>query len=151
LGEESALCGGSGSRAGNDEALVLPITERPGNTIGPYKLVRRIGEGGMGVVYLAEQEKPVRRRVALKIINPGMDSEQVIARFEAERQVLTLMDHPNFARVLDVGATDTGRPYFVMEFVEGSPITEYCARHSLSTDERLELFTTVCRAIQHAH
>src|SRR5205823_3117890 len=105
----------------------------------------------MGVVYLAVQEKPVRRKVALKIIKPGMDTEQVIARFEAERQALALMDHPHIARVLDAGATDTGRPYFVMELVEGVPITEYCDRNHLSPRQRLELFGPVCRAIQHAH
>ena len=105
----------------------------------------------MGVVYMAEQAEPVRRKVALKIIKPGMDSAQVIARFEAERQALALMDHPNIARVLDAGTTDTGRPYFVMELVKGVPITEYCDRNQLSLKERLELFVPVCRAIQHAH
>ncbi len=105
----------------------------------------------MGVVYMAEQEKPVRRRVALKIIKPGMDTAQVIARFEAERQALALMDHPNIARVLDAGATDTGRPYFVMELVNGVPITEYCDDNQLTPRERLELFMPVCQAIQHAH
>ena len=105
----------------------------------------------MGVVYMAEQEKPVRRRVALKIIKPGMDTDQVIARFEAERQALALMDHPNIAKVLDAGATDTGRPYFVMELVKGVPITDYCDRNHLTPRERLELFVPVCQAIQHAH
>ena len=105
----------------------------------------------MGVVYMAEQEKPVRRRVALKIIKPGMDTEQVIARFEAERQALAMMDHPNIARVLDAGTTDTGRPYFVMELVHGVPITEYCDQARLTPRERLELFIPVCQAIQHAH
>ena len=105
----------------------------------------------MGAVYMAEQEQPVRRRVALKIIKPGMDSEQVIARFEAERQALALMDHQNIARVLDAGTTDTGRPYFVMELVHGVSITEYCDRDQLTTSERLELFIPVCQAIQHAH
>ena len=133
------------------KAASLPITEGPGNRIGPYKLLQEIGEGGMGVVYMAEQEKPVRRRVALKIIKPGMDSEQVIARFEAERQALALMDHQNIARVLDVGTTDTGRPFFVMELVHGVSITEYCNRSQLTTKERLELFIPVCQAIQHAH
>ena len=101
-------------------------TEGPGTRIGPYKLLQKIGEGGMGVVYMAEQERPVRRRVALKIIKPGMDTGQVVARFEAERQALAMMDHPNIAKVLDAGATDAGRPYFVMELVKGVPITEYC-------------------------
>ena len=102
----------------------------------------------MGVVYMAQQEEPVRRRVALKIIKLGMDTKQVVARFEAERQALALMDHPNIAKVLDGGATDTGRPYFVMELVQGVPITEYCDRNSLPARERLELFITVCQAIQ---
>jgi serine/threonine protein kinase len=128
-----------------------PITEGPGTVIGHYKLLQSIGEGGMGVVYMAEQEKPVRRRVALKIIKPGMDSQQVIARFEAERQALAMMDHPNIARVFDAGCTDTGRPYFVMELVQGIPITKYCDDKQLDTHARLELFVQVCNAIQHAH
>jgi serine/threonine protein kinase len=127
------------------------ILEGPGTTIGPYKLLQQIGEGGMGVVFMAEQEKPVRRKVALKVIKPGMDTNQVVARFEAERQALAMMDHPNIARVLDVGATATGRPFFVMELVKGVPITEYCDRNQLTPKERLELFMPVCRAIQHAH
>ena len=105
----------------------------------------------MGVVYMAEQEQPVRRKVALKIIKPGMDTDQVVARFEAERQALALMDHPNIARVLDAGTTETGRPYFVMELVHGVPITEYCDDNQLTPRERLELFVPVCQAIQHAH
>jgi serine/threonine protein kinase/tetratricopeptide (TPR) repeat protein len=127
------------------------IGERPGTNIGPYRLLRQIGEGGMGVVYLAEQEKPVRRRVALKVIKPGMDTAQVIARFETERQALALMDHPHVARVLDAGATDSGRPYFVMELVRGGPITEFCDRQRLGPEARLRLFLDVCQAIQHAH
>ncbi|MGO9467838.1 MAG: tetratricopeptide repeat protein [Isosphaeraceae bacterium] len=134
-----------------DRPATRPFTERTGTLIGPYKLREQIGEGGMGVVYLAEQEKPVRRRVALKIIKPGMDTEQVVARFEAERQALALMDHPSIARVFDAGATDTGRPYFVMELVKGVPITEYCDTVHLTPKERLELFIPVCQAIQHAH
>ena len=126
-------------------------TEGPGTRIGPYKLLQRIGEGGMGVVYMAEQEAPVRRKVALKVIKPGMDTGQVVARFEAERQALAMMDHPHIAKVFDAGATDAGRPYFVMELVGGVPITEYCDAHHLSPRERLELFVPVCRAIQHAH
>jgi serine/threonine protein kinase len=122
-----------------------------GTRIGPYKLLQKIGEGGCGVVYMAEQEKPVRRRVALKIIKLGMDTRNVIARFEAERQALALMNHPNIARVLDAAATESGRPYFVMELVHGVRITEYCDEHSLSTGERLQLFIQVCQAIQHAH
>ena len=108
-----------------------PLAERPGTAIGPYKLLQQIGEGGMGVVYMAEQQEPVRRKVALKIIKPGMDSGQVIARFEAERQALAMMDHPNIARVLDAGTTDSGRPYFVMELVQGVPITQYCDDNQL--------------------
>jgi serine/threonine protein kinase/tetratricopeptide (TPR) repeat protein len=125
--------------------------EVPGTVIGPYKLLEQIGEGGMGFVYMAEQTQPVRRKVALKIIKPGMDTKQVIARFEAERQALALMDHPNIARVLDAGATESGRPYFIMELIRGIPITEYCDRETLSISDRLGLFTQVCQAVQHAH
>ena len=128
-----------------------PLTERVGSLVGPYKLMEQIGEGGMGVVYVAEQTQPVRRKVALKVIKPGMDSNQVIARFEAERQALAMMDHPNIARVLDAGTAPSGRPYFVMELVRGIPITDYCDRERLSIRERLELFVLVCRAVQHAH
>lgn len=133
------------------EATELVITERVGIMIGPYKLLQQIGEGGMGVVYMAEQLEPVKRRVALKIIKPGMDSRQVIARFEAERQALSLMDHPNIAKVFDAGTTASGRPYFVMELVKGQPITEYCDEHHLTPRQRLELLLPVCHAIQHAH
>jgi serine/threonine protein kinase len=126
-------------------------TEKPGDVIGRYKLLQRIGEGGFGVVYMAEQQEPIRRRVALKVIKLGMDTAEVIARFEAERQALALMDHPNIATVLDAGATETGRPYFVMELVRGISITDYCDQHNLTTRERLELFTQVCSAAQHAH
>ena len=125
--------------AGNIDALAEE-DEFIGKCIGPYKLLQRIGEGGCGVVYMAEQEKPVRRRVALKIIKLGMDTKSVVARFEAERQALALMDHPNIARVLDAGATETGRPYFVMELVRGIKITEYCDQNELDTRERLKLF-----------
>jgi serine/threonine protein kinase/tetratricopeptide (TPR) repeat protein len=128
-----------------------PADEHAGTTIGPYKLLEQIGEGGMGVVYMAEQTQPIRRKVALKIIKPGMDTKQVIARFEAERQALALMDHPNIARVLDAGATASGRPYFVMELVRGTPITDYCDRDKLSISQRLELFVLICQAVQHAH
>jgi tetratricopeptide (TPR) repeat protein len=128
-----------------------PPTEGPGSMIGRYKLLEKIGEGGMAVVYMAEQQEPLRRKVALKIIKLGMDTRQVIARFEAERQALALMDHPSIAKVLDAGATETGRPYFVMELVQGVSITEYCDRNSLSTKERLALFLQVCHAVQHAH
>ena len=115
-----------------------------GSRIGPYKLLQEIGEGGMGTVFMAEQEEPIRRRVALKIIKPGMDSAQIIARFEAERQALALMDHPNIARVLDAGTTESGRPYFVMELVQGVAITEYCDQHRLTPRERMELLVPVC-------
>ena len=125
--------------------------EKAGDRIGRYKLLQQIGEGGCGVVYMAEQEEPVHRRVALKVIKLGMDTKQVIARFEAERQALAMMDHPNIAKVLDAGATDTGRPYFVMELVRGIKMTEFCDQNKLSTKERLGLFIQVCRAIQHAH
>jgi len=128
-----------------------PLTEGPGTIIGRYKLLEQIGEGGFGVVYMAEQQEPIRRRVALKIIKLGMDTRQVIARFEAERQALAMMEHPNIAKVLDAGATDTGRPYFVMELVKGIPITEYCDKNNLDTQQRLELFIDVCKAVQHAH
>jgi serine/threonine protein kinase len=131
--------------------LYQPIAERPGTTIGPYKLLEPIGEGGFGVVFMAEQQQPVRRKVALKVLKAGMDTRQVIARFEAERQALALMDHPNIARVLDAGQTESGRPYFVMELVKGIPITQFCDDAQLSTRERLELFVAVCQAAQHAH
>jgi serine/threonine protein kinase len=125
--------------------------EKPGDRIGRYKLLQQIGEGGCGVVYMAEQEEPVRRRVALKIIKLGMDTKQVIARFEAERQALAMMDHPNIAKVLDASTTETGRPFFVMELVRGTRITDFCDENSLPTRDRLDLFAKTCRAIQHAH
>src|SRR5262245_43027364 len=127
------------------------VGEKIGDRIGRYKLLEQIGEGGCGVVYVAEQEEPVRRRVALKIIKLGMDTKQVLGRFDAERQALAMMDHPNIAKVLDGGATETGRPYFVMELVPGIKITDYCDQHQLASRERLDLFVQVCRAIQHAH
>ncbi|HZJ14828.1 MAG TPA: serine/threonine-protein kinase, partial [Chthoniobacteraceae bacterium] len=130
---------------------VTRITEKPGDRIGRYKLLQQLGEGGCGAVYMAEQEEPVRRRVALKVIKLGMDTKSVMARFEAERQALALMDHPNIAKVFDAGATETGRPFFVMELVRGIKITDYCDQNSLTTEQRLELFTQVCRAVQHAH
>jgi serine/threonine protein kinase/tetratricopeptide (TPR) repeat protein len=128
-----------------------PVCEGPGTRIGPYKLLQQIGEGGMGVVYMAEQEQPVRRKVALKIIKPGMDSRQVVARFEAERQALAMMDHLHIAKVFDAGMTESGRPYFVMELVHGVPITRFCDDNQLTPRQRLELFVPVCQAIQHAH
>jgi serine/threonine protein kinase/Tfp pilus assembly protein PilF len=130
---------------------IRPLTESLGTEIGPYKLLQQIGEGGMGTVYMAEQSEPVQRKVALKLIKPGMDSRQVISRFEAERQALALMDHPHIAKVLDAGTTEAGLPYFVMELVKGTPITKYCDEHHLTPRERLELFIPVCQAVQHAH
>src|SRR6266446_1421091 len=131
--------------------ITVAPSEKAGDRIGRYKLLQQIGEGGCGVVYMAEQEEPVRRRVALKVIKLGLDTKSVIARFEAERQALALMGHPNIAKVLDAGATDSGRPYFVMELVRGIKMTDYCDQHNLSTPERLALFIQVCQAIQHAH
>jgi len=118
---------------------------------GKYKILEELGRGGMGVVYKSEQIKPVKRNVALKIIKLGMETRQVVARFETERQALAVMNHPNIAKVFDGGATETGRPYFVMELVSGISITKYCDKHRLTTHERLELFIQVCKAIQHAH
>ena len=141
-----------GPPPGETATLESPsISEGPGSQIGPYKLLERLGEGAFGVVYMAEQREPVRRKVALKILKPGMDTRHVIARFEAEEQALALMDHPNIARVFDAGATESGRPYFVMELVKGRPITEYCDAKELTTEQRLELFISVCHAVQHAH
>src|SRR2546428_596102 len=131
--------------------VTVPSEQGPGTMIGRYKLLEKVGEGGFGTVYVAEQREPVKRRVALKIIKLGMDTKQVIARFEAERQALALMDHPNIAKVLEAGATDTGRPYFVMELVRGIKITDYCDQNNLSIRQRLDLFISVCQAIQHAH
>ena len=122
-----------------------------GTCIGRYKLLEEIGAGGMGTVWVAEQPQPVRRKVAIKLIKPGMDSHEVLARFQAERQALALMDHPNIAKVLEGGLTDGGRPYFVMEYVKGVPITKYCDAMRLSVPQRLELFVPVCQAVQHAH
>jgi serine/threonine protein kinase/tetratricopeptide (TPR) repeat protein len=141
------------TRPASTMILNEPLTEKAGDRIGRYKLLQQIGEGGCGVVYMAEQQEPVKRLVALKVIKPGMDTRQVLARFEAERQALALMDHPNIAKVLDAGATRTGRPYFVMELVRGVKITDYCddPQHTLSTEQRLALFIQVCRAVQHAH
>ncbi|MHC4121621.1 MAG: serine/threonine protein kinase, partial [Planctomycetota bacterium] len=125
--------------------------ERVGGHIGPYKLLSALGEGGFAIVYLAEQERPVKRRVALKIIKPGMDSKEVIARFEAERQALALLDHPNIAHVFDAGTTAQGHPYFIMEHVNGVSVTEYCDSQKLSVSDRLGLFLHICEAVQHAH
>ena len=139
-----ALDGEAAEETGND-------ADGPSEETYPYRIVRVLGEGGMGIVYLAEQQEPVHRQVAVKVLRPGLDSKTVLARFEAERQALAMMDHPNIAKVLDAGQTRTGRPYFVMELVEGEPITQYCDRHRLPLRERLELFSVVCRAVQHAH
>src|SRR5215469_712362 len=133
-------------RQTGDTTTAESISEKPGDRIGRYRLIERIGRGGGGVVYLAEQEEPVRRRVALKILRLGMDTQSVVARFEAERQALAMMDHPNIARVLDAGATERGRPYFVMELVSGQRLMEYCQRQHLSLQQRLELFIPVCHA-----
>src|SRR5437588_6367070 len=140
------------SPAGAGSATIdEPIREGPDGVIGPYKLLEQIGEGGFGIVFMAEQQEPIRRKVALKVLKPGMDTRQVIARFEAERQALALMDHPSIAKVLEGGETATGRPYFVMDLVKGAPITGYCDQNTLSTRERLELFVSICQAVQHAH
>lgn len=134
-----------------DGEPVVTNLSQPGDQIGPYRLLEVIGEGGMGLVYMAEQTEPIQRRVALKIIKPGMDSKQVLARFESERQALAMMEHPNIARVLDAGETKTGHPYFVMELVRGIPVTDYCERENVKVRERLKVFSQVCRAVQHAH
>jgi serine/threonine protein kinase len=147
----TAVIGGAETTSKSAISPDPSIPEKPGDKIGLYKLLEQIGEGGCGVVYVAEQEQPVRRRVALKVIKLGMDTRQVIARFEAERQALALMDHPNIAKVLDGGATEAGRPFFVMELVKGIPITRYCDENKLTTHERLNIFVQVCQAIQHAH
>ena len=139
------------SSDGDAATVVLRQAEAPGTRIGPYKILQQIGEGGFGSVFMAEQEKPVQRKVALKIIKLGMDTRQVVARFEQERQALAMMDHPNIARVYDAGATETGRPYFAMELVKGDPIVEYCDKNNLSIADRLDLFAQVCNAVQHAH
>ncbi len=149
---DSAAGSSSDSANGEDSSFApLSATERPGTRIGPYKLLEIIGQGGMGIVWLAEQEQPIRRHVALKILKAGMDSRQVIARFEQERQALALMDHINIAKVFDAGTTETGWPFFVMELIHGVPITQYCDDKQLTIRERLELFVPVCQAIQHAH
>jgi serine/threonine protein kinase/tetratricopeptide (TPR) repeat protein len=137
--------------AGEAAVTDVPAGKKAGDRIGRYKLLQQIGEGGCGVVFMAEQEEPVRRRVALKIIKPGMDTRRVMARFEAERQALALMDHPGIAKVFDAGATESGSPYFVMELVRGLKITDYCDQNALTTEARLDLFVQVCRAVQHAH
>lgn len=152
LRADAELGGFLASRAGGQTTLEpVPPSERAGSRIGPYKLLQPIGEGGFGTVFLAEQDQPLRRKVAVKVIKLGMDSRQVIARFEAERQALAMMNHPHIARVFDGGVTDSGRPYFVMEYVVGDAITPFCDAHKLSVHERLDLFQQVCAAVQHAH
>ena len=141
----------SAGEQGDKTASSAPSAERLGDRIGRYKLLSVLGEGGMGIVYLAEQQQPIRRQVALKVIKPGMDSKRVLMRFEAERQALALLDHPNIAHVYDADTTEAGRPYFVMEFVKGLPITEHCDHHKLTIEDRLNLFRQVCLAVQHAH
>ncbi len=143
--------GGAEGAGASGATVALRGGEGPGTRIGPYKLLQQIGEGGFGSVFMAEQDKPVQRRVALKIIKLGMDTRQVVARFEQERQALAMMDHPNIAKVLDAGSTESGRPFFVMELVKGDPIVEYCDKHNLSIRDRLELLSQVCNAVQHAH
>ena len=145
------VCALRGALGLSEEHAEAVVTEKAGDHIGRYKLLEKLGEGGCGIVYLAEQEEPIRRQVALKVIKLGMDTKSVIARFEAERQALAMMDHPNIARVLDAGATDTGRPFFVMELVRGARITDYCDENKLATRQRLDLFVQVCHAVQHAH
>ena len=139
-----------GSEDAPASETVEGLIEPPRARIGRYKLLQVLGEGGMGMVHLAEQEGAIRRKVALKVIKPGMDSKRVIARFQIERQALALLDHPNVAQVYDAGTTKIGRPYFVMEYVKGLPITEYCDRHRLTIEQRLRLFQQVCAAVQHA-
>ncbi len=152
LEQPAEVPGGTGPfTPASGEVIPTAPAEGPGAVIGPYKLLQQIGEGGMGAVFMAEQTQPVQRKVALKLIKPGMDTRQVVARFEAERQALALMDHPNIARVFDAGATDGGRPFFVMELVKGVPLTKYCDEHRLTPKQRLELFASVCQAVQHAH
>jgi serine/threonine protein kinase len=146
---QMALGANSGAEA--TKTVSVLSTEKPGDLIGRHKIREQLGEGGCGMVYVADQSEPVRRRVALKVIKLGMDTRNVMARFEAERQGLAMMDHPNIAKGLDAGATDTGRPYFVMELVRGIKITDYCDQNHLSIPERLELFVQICHAVQHAH
>ena len=143
---------GHGRPAGEETAAYVPAGEQIGTVIvGRYKLLEQIGEGGMGTVWVAEQTQPVRRKVALKLIKAGMDSKTVLSRFEAERQALALMDHPNIAKVLDGGTTEAGRPFFVMEYVKGVPFSRYCDDGRLSVAQRLALFVPICQAVQHAH
>jgi eukaryotic-like serine/threonine-protein kinase len=159
-GDPAGLCpqclilGAFDSLAGAEESgtQTLEIATGPGeDDFGRYRIVRPLGEDGMGTVYLAEQREPIRRCVALKVVKLGMDTVQVLARFNNERQALAMMDHPNIAKIFDAGATGRGRPYFVMEYIEGVPITQFCDRERMTTKERIALFLAVCRAVQHAH
>src|SRR5579872_2656744 len=160
-GDPAGLCpncliqGAFASSIGADESGTRTIDTAAAETaeddFGRYRIVLALGEGGMGTVYLAEQLEPIRRRVALKVVKLGMDTAQVLARFNNERQALAMMDHPNIAQIFDAGATTKGRPYFVMEYIEGAPITQYCDRKRMTTKERLSLFLAVCRAVRHAH
>ena len=145
-GTETKLTTGTVRIAATDPQIALEY-----DSFGPYHILHVLGEGGMGTVYLAEQTHPIQRRVALKVIKPGMDTREILSRFAYERQAVAMMDHPNIARVYDAGATEKGRPYFVMEYIDGVPITQYCDAHRLNTRERLELFLPVCQALQHAH
>src|SRR5208283_4869651 len=140
-----------GAGEAETETIDIAAAEAGDDDFGRYHILRILGEGGMGTVYLAEQRGPIRRSVALKVVKLGMDTGQVLARFANERQALAIMDHPNIARIFDAGATPKGRPYFVMEYIEGVPITQYCDRHRIAIGQRLELFLAVCRAVQHAH
>ena len=142
------------SSSGIDESsgrTVGPVAATRDDDFGRYQIIRPVGEGGMGTVYLAEQREPIRRQVALKVVKLGMDTRQVLSRFDNERQALAMMDHPNIAQIFDAGATTKGRPYFVMEYIEGAPITQYCDRRRMTIKERLALFLAVCRAVHHAH
>src|SRR5579862_6424812 len=160
-GDPAGLCpqclilGAFESSTGADESGTQTIdtatAEAGDDDFGRYRIIRPIGEGGMGTVYLAEQLEPIRRSVALKVVKLGMDTAQVLARFNNERQALAMMDHPNIAQIFDAGATGNARPYFVMEYIEGVPITQYCDRNRIAVGQRLELFLAVCRAVQHAH
>src|SRR6188472_3090942 len=147
---KAAFESSSGIQASSDETIG-PTAGARDEEFGRYRITRRLGEGGMGTVYLAEQREPIRRRVALKVVKLGMDTRQVLSRFDNERQALAMMDYPSIAQIFDAGATAKGRPYFVMEYIEGAPITQYCDRRRLTTKERLALFLAVCRAVQHAH
>src|SRR6476659_7070049 len=159
-GDPAGLCpmcliqgalGSSGAGEFNTQTAGAAAELAPDEDFGRYRIIQPLGEGGMGSVYLAEQREPIRRRVALKVVKLGMDTAQVLSRFDNERQALAMMDQPNIAQMFDAGATPRGRPYFVMEYIEGAPITQYCDRRRLTTKERLALFLAVCRAVQHAH